>query len=208
MRGTRNSARRRRGIDEPPGGEVAGDGADLNAAYKNGSTSLHLAANRGHLEILGFLLDKGADVNSSDASGSTPLDEAAWKGHVEAARLLLKRGAKVNTRSEETGQTPLHEAAVKGHVDVVEVLLAAGADFSAKDSSGATAMDEALRYRHTRVVEVLAAKGAAVSMGKQLREAVLRGQTDMVAMMLSLGADGKPLLHDAALKAIAPLRNC
>ena len=63
---------------------------------------------------------------------------------------------------------------MKGHVDVVEVLLEAGADHSIKDNSNATAMDEALRYRHTRVVELLAAKGAPVSMGKQLREAVLR----------------------------------
>ena len=128
------------------------------------------------------------------------MDEAAWKGQVEAARLLIERGADVRTRSVESGATPLHEAALKGHAEMVELLLEKGAEIGAKDASGATALDEALRFRHARVVEVLMAHGAGMAAPTQMKEAVLRGQADVVAILLERGADGKPFLHDAALK--------
>jgi len=89
---------------------------------------------------------------------------------------------------------------VKGQVEVVAVLLEAGAAIDAKDLSGATALDEALRFNHRPVVELLTARGAALSKEKQLRDAVLKGQTETVGLLLGLGADPKPVLHDAALK--------
>jgi len=91
-------------------------------------------------------------------------------------------------------------SAVKGHTDVIAVLLATGAEIGAKDFDGATALDEALRNRHTKTVEALMARGAQLGSATQLRDAVLRGQADVVALLLDKGVDGKPYLHDAALK--------
>jgi ankyrin repeat protein len=83
-------------------------GADVRARSANGSTPLHLAAGRDHVEIARMLLDRDAQANSADNSGSTPLDEAAWRGHADMARLLIARGARVNVHNQETGATPLH----------------------------------------------------------------------------------------------------
>jgi cytohesin len=126
------------------------------------------------------------------------------------AELLLKRGADVMVRNKETSATPLHEAAMKGHADVVRVLLAHGADPNAYDSTSSTPLDEALRYRHRAVVGLLMDKSGKMSQAavqKQMQDAIMRGQIDMVALLLEKGADanartagGGMLLHDAALK--------
>jgi cytohesin len=126
------------------------------------------------------------------------------------ARLLIRHGATLNVRNKDNGATPLHEAAQKGHLDVVQVLLANGADPAIRDNSNATALDEALRYRHIAVVSLLMDKSGASSgeaAQRQLQDAVMRGQIDMVSLLLQRGADpnlrtasGSTLLHDAALK--------
>jgi cytohesin len=130
------------------------------------------------------------------------------------AILLLGNGADLHVRNPETGQTPLHEAATKGHAEVVALLLDRGCDSAVKDNQGATALDEAIRFRHTKVVEVMLARGAkgggVQSPIRQVQEAVMRGQADLVSLLLSQGADvnqklpgGGTLLHDAALKGHA-----
>lgn len=103
-------------------------------------------------------------------------------------------------RNQKTGATPLHEAAIKGHAAVAAVLLDAGADLQAKDAAGSTPLDEALRYRHTRVVELFMDRGARMEAPEQLKQAVLRGQADLVALLLQKGIAPKGLIHDAALK--------
>jgi len=71
---------------------------------------------------------------------------------------------------------------------------------TAKDAAGSTPLDEALRYRHTRVVELLMARGAKMEAPEQLKQAVMRGQADLVGLLLAKGGSPKGLLHDAALK--------
>jgi ankyrin repeat protein len=85
-----------------------------------------------------------------------------------------------------------------------------------RDKSGATALDEALRFRHGKIVGLLIDRGAKIAGPagalRQLQDAVLRGQTDMVTLLLERGADanaetanGGTLLHDAALKGHAEI---
>ena len=180
-------------------------GAQISAASKTGATALHLAANRGYKEIVELLLGRGAKVDARDDHGGTPLVEAAWKGHVAVVRLLLEKGANVNAATTDTGATALHEAAAKGHDDVVELLLSHKADPAVKDRSGSTAPEEALRNRQARVVGVFMDRGVIGGTdggASQLKNAVMRGQTDMTAILLDRGVDPNAgfLLHDAALK--------
>jgi ankyrin repeat protein len=153
-----------------------------------------LAANRGFTAILQLLLDRGFDVNATDKAGNTALDEAAWKGEAEAARLLLKRGAKP--------QSAVYAAANRGHAALIGILADAGADLRKPDKSGATALELALGNRHAAVIEALNARGVKPSNDAPLRNAVLRGDYDLVATLLKSGMDAKTpyLLHDAALK--------
>src|SRR5690348_1737514 len=63
-----------------------------NERDRNGYSALHLAVDRGFLEIIDLLLTAGADINLSKGGGvrgGTPLYIAAYNGNVEAIKILL-----------------------------------------------------------------------------------------------------------------------
>jgi len=59
---------------------------------KGGLTSVHSAAQGGHLECLRLLIENGAEVNSVSNKGETPADFAAQGGHIECLRFLRENG--------------------------------------------------------------------------------------------------------------------
>ena len=185
-------------------------GANVQAVNGTGDMALHIAASRGYDDFVTLLLDHKAPIEARDRSGSTPLAEAAWKGFRETCGILLDRGAQINAVNPESGATPLNEAASKGFVSAVELLLRRGADPELRDRGGAAPLENAVRFRHGDVVALLLAN--AKGSGKQLAgglldDAVLKGQTDIVSLLVEGGADvnaaglsGATPLHDAALK--------
>ena len=114
------------------------EGADVNA-NEDGSSPLHIAANR---EIAELLIANGAEVNAKKGFGITPLHSALFVKRKEIAKLLIAKGADVNTKSEE-GATPLHLAATSGHNEIVELLIAKGADVNARGFLGMTPLNMA-----------------------------------------------------------------
>jgi hypothetical protein len=114
-------------------------GADVNqreTAY--GQTALHLAASKGHVEVVELLLGAGADCLALDnAGGWSAVHAAARGGHDETIAFLLERGPVdyVNTRAAN-GDTPLHRAAYWGHVSTVRTLLHAGGNRLLRNAEG------------------------------------------------------------------------
>ena len=93
------------------------------ALYTNGVTALHVAAQRGHLEVVMALLEGGAGPNGGrhelyldDVEGTTG-DWHYWRDRVC-----------------DNDPTPLHEAVMHGHVEIVRALLANGARKNARAS--------------------------------------------------------------------------
>ena len=70
------------------------EGLDVDFKDKNGWTSLHFAAWKGHTDIARFFIDKGADVNATDKKGKTPLYWAAEMGYSGLEDLLRHYGGK------------------------------------------------------------------------------------------------------------------
>jgi pectate lyase len=151
------------------------------------TTPLHLAAERGHKDIVALLIAKGADVNTEDNDGNTPghiaLDKnnsstlelliakganftsihlSAYQGDLDEVRNFIDKGADVNAKNK-SGETPLHKAAIRGHKDVVELLIDNAADINARGRWDYTPMFYAAWSRSTEVVELLVEKGADVN---------------------------------------------
>ena len=96
---------------------------DVDAAARDNSTALTLAASRGRLKIVTLLLQAGAYVDTVNSYGQqTPLMFAVQGGHYQTVRLLLKSGARVNAEDEEGG-TALSYAVMGQHNDYGTVKL-------------------------------------------------------------------------------------
>jgi hypothetical protein len=83
--------------------------------------SLHLASERGSLEVARLIVAKSFPVNIINGEKQTPLIVAAENGHVGVVRLLLKKGATVNAR-DITGQNARMKAMVNGHDTVIRAI--------------------------------------------------------------------------------------
>lgn len=88
---------------------------------------LHVAASRGRLEIVRWLVDMGADVNlRAGTFDGAPINLAAANGHEDIVRLLLEVGAKLDVSEPE--RNPLFSAVYGGHIAIVRLLIEAGID--------------------------------------------------------------------------------
>lgn len=110
---------------------------------------IHMAAQRGLVETVEFLLDHKAKVDACNRNGFTALHwyssiapcivvtdqadrrramlRACWKGHVEVVKLLLHHRAQVNAQTSD-GMTPLYWAAKYNHQQIAIILFQNGAD--------------------------------------------------------------------------------
>ncbi|KAK4035407.1 ankyrin [Parachaetomium inaequale] len=113
-------------------------------------TLLQVAAGRGAIGTVRFLLDRGVPMNYTndlygrhDTVNGTPLNWAAENGRSEVVRLLLSRGALSDIETLDwNGRTPLLCAARSAHVprlpdldreETIRLLVDAGADLKATD---------------------------------------------------------------------------
>jgi uncharacterized protein len=138
-------------------------GADPNTAQGDGLTALHVAAEKGSLELARVLISAGAKVGSVTRIGSfTPLHVAAEGAHAEIVRALLEAGADPAAVAVPSGATPLHLAAkaLNGEV-TIQLLLDRGAPVNALEAShGQTALMMAAAAGHAGTVRELLRRGA------------------------------------------------
>ncbi|KAJ7179007.1 ankyrin repeat-containing domain protein [Mycena filopes] len=73
----------------------------LDWSNVHGKTALHIAALKGHEELVRMLCDFGADVDLSDNKGNTPLHYASSWGHIPIVQLLIERGCQFAAKNNE-----------------------------------------------------------------------------------------------------------
>lgn len=129
------------------------------ALQKESAILMHIAAQKGHTEVLKLLLEKDADgmlpINEVEYNGSTPLHVAAANGHEDVVKLLLENKADPKLSDHQNGRTPLCIAAHQGRVECLKALLAGKADPNQADRCGRTPLLTAEQNGRKECVKVL-----------------------------------------------------
>ena len=100
--------------------------SDLRSTGDEKHIALHLAARKGHIDIVRILADVGSSIDALTGSGFTPLALAANKGYLDIVRFLLEHGADPNIPSSN-GSTLLSQASISGNISIVRCLFDHGA---------------------------------------------------------------------------------
>ena len=101
----------------------------LNTLDSDGSTPLHCASWKGHLEVVTVLLEFGSNIqakNQNDHWGDTALHAAAHGNQKTVVEILVARGADINAVNAN-GRTPLQETESHKATAAAKVLKAHGA---------------------------------------------------------------------------------
>jgi len=188
----------------------------VEAADECGFTPLLRAAQNGHADCAGLLLEGGARIGAVSITGakgggkvdesssgdegdegSTALHQASLNGHLETTKALLAAGADV-CAVKANGFTPLMGASYNGFGEVVAALLSSGAAASldTADVNGYTALILASRAGNPAIVRQLLAAGANVHQKQELQG----GGTPLIAACWAGFEDvARELLADGAL---------
>lgn len=119
---------------------LQGRGVDLNQADGEGWSPILIAASRGDLPAVRYLVEMAAaDIRAKNNSRTTTLMLAARSGNLDLARYLLDRGANPNAKSVRS-LTALMYGAASGNVDLAKLLVERGADTQVADGFGNNAL--------------------------------------------------------------------
>jgi ankyrin repeat protein len=176
-------------------------GADLTD--DRGCVALSIAARKGDLELVSFLIEMRVNPNPPDASTCYPaLLEATARNDEEMVRFLLNFGADIDASfSRGNYVSPLVSAAENGDLQLVQLLLDRGAHTEDRHRSQETALGIAADRGHSELARELLDAGASVhppafnplepkyAENSALYEAVAKGYQSVVELLLTHKAD-------------------
>jgi len=200
---------------------VAAGAPTTSTAKPFGWTAVHLAAWKGHLEIIRIVRARGWDMCAIDDQENSAMHIAALEGHMDIVEELL--GEVSVNQSNLDRNTALHFAAGKGGSHIVSRLIKAGAIrvVNQTNAGGMIPLHFACQDNRLDVTKVLVGAGSNLIKGdakgaSSLHYAARYGSTEVLKFLLGLDidldvrtADGSTALHLAAehgvFSAVKPL---
>eukprot|EP01101_Sappina_pedata_P010010 TRINITY_DN619_c0_g1_i1.p1 TRINITY_DN619_c0_g1~~TRINITY_DN619_c0_g1_i1.p1 ORF type:complete len:1013 (-),score=326.70 TRINITY_DN619_c0_g1_i1:56-3094(-) len=126
--------------------QLVQDGANIEYIGAYGSTSLSIAAQKGHADCVERMLFYDANASAIRyTTGATALHVASLYGNLQVVKILIGVGLDVNARQSSNGWTPLHCAAKGGFLSVFMELLEEGSDPAIVNNEGRTALQVAIK---------------------------------------------------------------
>jgi len=199
-------------------------GADLSIRTVIGSHAIHMAAKRGHVNVVQYLLDLGCPAGVERNNGNTPLFDAVTGKQIPVVEMLIARGEDVRHRLSKDGgnKTVLEHACEGGDVDVIKLLISHGAGFQGSNREGSfiPPLHRAANEGHLDAAKYLILSGANVfrrcGLGYlPIHYAASRSQVAMVEYLLTVApetleavadAGETPLLRAASFQHAAMIR--
>ena len=183
-------------------------------AYDYSSPCLQ-ATERGHIEILHYLLEKDYCFVDEGIENTcySPLMAACENGYAEIAKMLIQHGADINRQFEKEYEQgfALTLAIENGHTNIVKLLLDQGANTEcvkwSYDGIGnfrETPFLLAMQHNHTEDMKLLLEYGADVDgecvisseAHTPLSYSVARNKTEWIQFLLIHGADVHKIVED------------
>jgi len=131
-------------------------GASVDCQDKyNGHTPAIRCCQRGHSEILQFILEQGANAELASSGGWTPLIYAAAFNKYECVAVLVRYGVVLDAFTTSSGYTALWIASWNGFLSIVQLLVQIGAEIEKADYLSRTPIVVARQQGHTAVVTYL-----------------------------------------------------
>ncbi|WP_371367081.1 hypothetical protein SRRS_11870 [Sporomusa rhizae] len=145
---------------------IGSDKERLNFTTSVFGTWLHIAAKRGKLNIVKYLIKSGMDVNRRGGiSDSYAINQAITYGHIEIVKYLLSCGAEMDV--SDPVRNPLFDAITDGHVDIVKLLIDTGIDIYVKYDNGRDALAYAIERGQNEIADLLRIAMGQRSIAKQ-----------------------------------------
>ncbi|MFJ8219748.1 ankyrin repeat domain-containing protein [Bacillus cereus] len=129
----------------------------LNAKTSFG-TWLHIAAKKGNLDIVKFLVEEGIDIDARGGTfDSSALNSAAGSGYLDIVKYLVRASAELDVSLAK--RNPLFGAIYGGYKNVVEFLVEKGIDISIRytgeNIKNMNAYEYAIEFGQTEIAEYL-----------------------------------------------------
>ncbi len=124
-----------------------------------GTTPLMLAAAKGNIDVISFLLQNGVDVNEVDLSFASAIEYAIATNKINSVDLLILSGIDLSTKKPD-GITPLMIAVQQGSPQMIRSLTSTKQAINDKAEDGWTALYFAIRREDPHILHHLLRLGA------------------------------------------------
>jgi ankyrin repeat protein len=149
----------------------------VNLVTEDGRTALHLASDKGHLDIAQLLIEHNACVDLANRYGTSALHLTSDKGHLNIARLLIEHSASVDLATKD-GETALHIALDNGHLDIAQLLIEHKASVDLANKYGETGLHLTSDKGHLSVAQLLIEHNASVDLANRYGTSALHLTSD------------------------------